>query len=52
MPYAMHMTYRDFTLEGRPPEAGHQPAAVYQPVSPNFYQTLHVPPAGRALPER
>ena len=52
LPFSLHNTARVFTIEGKPPEPGRQPAAQYQVVSPSYFQTLHVPlRAGRFLNE-
>ena len=41
MPYAEHSTWRALTIEGRPPQAGETPSAMYQAVSPNYFGTVH-----------
>jgi putative ABC transport system permease protein len=50
MPFAGHYTRRALTIEGRAPQAGELPSAMYQAVSTNYFQTLHLPlRAGRLL---
>jgi putative ABC transport system permease protein len=50
MPYSEHSSGRDFTIEGRAIEPGDAPSGMYQVVSTNFFETLHVPlRAGRFL---
>jgi putative ABC transport system permease protein len=50
MPYSNHSNGRPFTIEGRQPEPGRQPAAMYQLVSPQYFSTLHIPlRAGRLI---
>ncbi len=52
-PYSDHFTTRAFTIEGRPPEPGRTPAAVFQAVSANYLETVRVPLiSGRALEDR
>lgn len=43
LPYSGHSNGRFFTIEGRPVERGVTPAAMYQVVSANYFDTLHVP---------
>jgi putative ABC transport system permease protein len=50
MPFSDHSSGRIFVIEGRPVEPGRQPSAMFQPASPEFFTTLHVPlVAGRLL---
>jgi putative ABC transport system permease protein len=50
MPYSDHSSGRFFTIEGRQPRPGEQPAATFQLVSPQYFETLHIPlVAGRLL---
>ncbi len=52
MPYADHSSGRNFTIEGRPVEAGDPPTAMYQVASASYLETLRVPlRAGRFLKE-
>ena len=52
-PYSDHFTTRPFAIEGRPPASGHTPAAAFQAVSANYFETMRVPlVAGRPLEER
>ena len=52
LPYSAHSTSRQFTVEGRTPEPGRQPAAMFQAASPSYFQAIHVPLlAGRLLSE-
>jgi putative ABC transport system permease protein len=43
MPYAEHSSGRLLTIEGRAPQAGEPPSAMYQAVSTNFFATVHIP---------
>ena len=50
LPYSNHSTNRGITIEGRPLQRGAQPACQMQSVSPNFFETIHIPlRAGRLL---
>jgi putative ABC transport system permease protein len=50
MPYCNHSSGRALTIEGRAPQPGEAPSAMYQAVSANFFGTVHVPlRAGRLL---
>ena len=50
MPYSDHSNGRFFTIEGRPPEQGDLPVAMYQVASPSYFPTVHIPlRAGRVL---
>jgi len=50
LPYSAHSSGRLFTIEGRTPEPGHQPSALFQVSSPAYFATLHIPlRAGRLL---
>lgn len=52
MPYSDHSNGRFFTIEGRPPEQGLTPVAMYQVASPSYFPTVHIPlRAGRTLSE-
>ena len=43
IPYTQHSSTRYFTIEGRQPEPGNQPSALYQAVSPGYIAALHIP---------
>jgi putative ABC transport system permease protein len=43
MPYTEHSSSRIFSIEGRAPQAGEPPTAMYQPVSANYFDTVHAP---------
>lgn len=43
LPYSDHSSGRNFTIEGRQVERGKHPAAMYQAISPRFFETLHIP---------
>jgi putative ABC transport system permease protein len=50
MPYNGQPPWRVFTIEGKPPEPGDLPTGGYQPVSVNYFETMHIPLlAGRLL---
>jgi putative ABC transport system permease protein len=49
MPYAQHSGWRIFSIEGRAPQAGQPPTAMYQAVSVNFFNTVHAPLRGGRL---
>jgi putative ABC transport system permease protein len=50
LPYSSHGSGRLFTIEGRTPEPGHQPSALFQAASPAYFATLHIPlRSGRLL---
>jgi putative ABC transport system permease protein len=52
-PYSDHFTMRPFAIEGRPPAPGHTPAARFQAVSADYFETMRVPlVAGRPIGER
>ena len=43
MPYTQHSSGRALTIEGRAPQPGEMPSGMYQAVSSNYFETLHVP---------
>jgi putative ABC transport system permease protein len=43
MPYSGHDTARSFEIEGRTGLPGERPTALYQAVSPNYFNAMHVP---------
>jgi putative ABC transport system permease protein len=43
LPYRGHDSSIPLTIEGRRPEPGRQPEALYQAASPNLFRTLHIP---------
>ena len=50
MPYNGQPPWRVYTIEGKPPEPGDLPGGGYQPVSANYFETMHIPLlAGRLL---
>ena len=42
IPYSQHSSGRNFEIEGRAPTTDGTLGAMYQAVSPNYFQTLHV----------
>jgi putative ABC transport system permease protein len=50
LPYGLHSSGRLFTIEGRRPEPGRQPAATFEAVDSGYLPTLHIPlQSGRLL---
>ena len=50
LPYSAHGGSRFFSIEGRIPEPGRQPSALFEITSPGYFATLHIPlRAGRVL---
>ena len=43
MPYTQHSSGRALTIEGRAPQPGEMPSGMYQAVSSNYFETMHVP---------
>lgn len=53
LPYSAHSDGGAFTIEGRVPEPGRQPHAMFESVSTPYFRTLHIPlQAGRLVEER
>ncbi len=53
MPSTDHSNTRAFAIAGRPVDAANVPSAMYQSVTPRYFETLHVPLlAGRFLDPR
>ena len=53
LPASDHSTGRSFTIDGHPIDASNVPYAMYQSVTPRYFETLHVPLiAGRFLDGR
>jgi len=53
LPYSGHANSRYVTIEGKPQEAGNRPVALFEPASPGYLATLHIPLLdGRAVDER
>jgi putative ABC transport system permease protein len=50
LPYSGHSSSRQITIEGRQVQPGDRPWAMYQSVSPNYFETLRIPlKSGRLL---
>jgi putative ABC transport system permease protein len=50
IPHGQHSSGRFLTIEGQTPAPGEQPVCQYQVISPNYFDTLHIPlREGRAL---
>ncbi|MCU1235824.1 MAG: hypothetical protein JWP63_3791, partial [Candidatus Solibacter sp.] len=42
LPFSDHSTGRAFTIDGRPVDPSSVPSAMYQSVTPHYFETLHV----------
>jgi len=43
LPYSGHSISREFAIEGRQPEPNNLPRAMFQAVSPSYFETSHLP---------
>src|SRR5437764_3118334 len=53
LPFSDHSSGREFSIEGRPADPSRMITGMYQPMTPGYFDTLHVPVrAGRFLDQR
>src|SRR5205823_3978532 len=53
LPFSDHSSGREFTIEGRPADPSRIIAGMYQPMTPGYFEALHIPlRAGRFLDQR
>jgi len=53
LPFSDHSSGREYSIEGRPADPSHPIVGMYQPMTPGYFDTLHIPlRAGRFLDQR